>query len=120
MFHMPRILILHQRLLALPQHLQTQRRHIRFGSKILERREERFEIEDDGAGEGEAAERLPVHAEVDAVEGQGGQLVVAESLVRVARGHEEGFVDFEAPGAALDGAVGGEAGEVSGDKGVGD
>jgi len=38
--------------------------------------------------------------------------------VRVAGGHEEGFVDFETPGAALDRAVGGEAGEVSGEGGV--
>ncbi len=38
--------------------------------------------------------------------------------MRVAGGHEEGFVDFETPGAALDRAVGGEAGEVSGEGGV--
>ena len=31
----------------------------------------------------------------------------------VAGGHEEGLVDFEAPGAALDGSVEQEAGEVA-------
>ena len=35
-------------------------------------------------------------------------------LVRVAGWHEEGFVDFETPGAALNGAGGGEAGEEAG------
>ncbi len=52
---------------------------------------------------------------MDAGEGKGGELVVAALLVRVAGGHEEGLVDFETPGAALNGPVGGEAGEVSGD-----
>ena len=35
-------------------------------SEIGDGREERFEVEDDGSGEGEAAEGLPVDAEVDA------------------------------------------------------
>ena len=47
-------------------------------------------------------------------EGEGGGWGGAGGFVGVAGGHEEGGVDFEAPGAALDGAVGGEAGEVSG------
>ncbi len=58
---------------------------------------------------------MPVYAQMDAGEGEGGGLCRAEGFVRVAGGHEEGFVDFETPGAALDGAVGGEAGEVAGD-----
>lgn len=43
-----------------------------FGAEIGERGEECFEVEDDAAGEGEAAEGLPVDAEVDAGEGDGG------------------------------------------------
>lgn len=50
---------------------------------------------------------------MDAGEGEVGLLVGAEVAVGVARGHEEWGVDFEAPGAALDGSVCGEAGEVS-------
>ncbi len=115
MFHMPRIFILHQGPLPLPQHLEHQRRHIRFVSELLDGREERFEVEDDGAAEGQAAQRLPVDAEVDAGQGEVGDLEGAEVLVGVAGGHEEGLVDFEAPGAALDGLVGREAGEVSGE-----
>lgn len=41
------------------------------------------------------------------------ELEVAVGFVRVAGGHEEGLVDLEAPGAALDGAGGGEFGEVA-------
>jgi len=55
MLHMPRILIFHQVLLPLPQHLRTQCRYVRFVAEILDGREERLEIEDDGAGKGEAA-----------------------------------------------------------------
>lgn len=112
MLHMPRTLILHEGPLPLLQHLRQQRRHIRFVSKLLYRREERFEVEDDGAAQGQAAERLPVDAEVDAGEGEVGDLEGAEVFVRVAGGHEEWGVDFEAPGAALDGAVGWEMGKV--------
>jgi len=50
---------------------------------------------------------------VDAGEGEVGVLVVAVLFVGVAGRHEEGFVNFETPGAALDGAVGGEAREVA-------
>ena len=113
MLHMPRILILHQGPLPLLQHLRQQRRYIRFASKLLYRREERFEVEDDGAAQRQAAERLPVDAEMDAGEGKVGDLEGAEVFVRVARGHEERSVDFEAPGAALDGAEGWKVGEVS-------
>ena len=50
---------------------------------------------------------------MDAGEGEVGHLVGAEVSVGVVGGHEEGGVDFEAPGAALDGSVWREAGEVS-------
>ena len=115
MFHMPRTLIPQQPLLPLHQHLLQQFRHIRFLPQILQGREQSFEVEDDGAGEGEAAEGLPVDAEVDAGEGEevGGELRGVEGEVGVGRGGEEGTVDFEGPGAALDGAGGGEAGEVA-------
>ena len=39
--------------------------------------------------------------------------MAAEVLGGVAGGHEEGCVDFEAPGAALDGPFEQEAGEVA-------
>ena len=110
---MPRILVLHHRPLPLPQHLGYQRRHVRLVAKLLDGREERFEVEDDGAAEGQAAQRLPVDAEVDAGDGEVRDLVAAEILVGVARGHEQGFVDFKAPRAALDGSVGREAREVA-------
>lgn len=42
-----------------------------------------------------------------------GELDLAVFLVGIAGGHEERGVDFEAPGAALDGAGGGEFGEVT-------
>ncbi len=74
MLDVPRILILHQRLFSLPKHLAAQRRHIGLVAEFFEGREERFEVEDDGAGEGEAAQGLPVNAQVDAGKGEGGGL----------------------------------------------
>jgi hypothetical protein len=56
---------------------------------------------------------LPVYAEIAAGDVEVGHLVVAEELVRVAGGHVEGVVDFETPGAALDGFVGRLFGEVT-------
>lgn len=114
MLHVPRALVLHERLLPVPEDLGEQRRHVRFGPEVVERGEERLEVEDDGAGEGEAAEGLPVDAQVDAGDGEVGHLAGAEVFVGVAGRHEEGGVDLETPGAALDGAVGGEVGEVAG------
>lgn len=64
MFDMPSILILHQRALALFQDRGTQGRDVGLVAELGERGEERFEIEDDGAAEGHASERLPVDAEV--------------------------------------------------------
>ena len=50
---------------------------------------------------------------MDAGEGKIGNLKRAEVLVGITGGHEEGGVNFETPGAALDGALGLEAREVS-------
>lgn len=111
--HVPRVLIRHDCPLSFLQHLGHQCRHVRFVSKLFYRREQRFEVEDDGTAQRQAAQRLPVDAEMDAGEGKVGDLEGAEVLVRVAGRHEEGFVDFETPGSALDGAVGWEAREVS-------
>ena len=113
MLYVPRALVLHQRPLTLLQYLGHQRRHIWFGSKLFYRREERFEVEDDGAAERQAAQGLPVHAQVDAGEGKIGHLQGAVVLVRIARGHEEGSIDLESPGPALDGLFGWKAGEES-------
>ena len=71
MLDMPRVLVPHDLGLALPQHLQQQRGHVGLVPELADRREERFEVEDYGAGEGEAAEGLPVYAQVDAREGEG-------------------------------------------------
>lgn len=90
MLHMPRILILHDLGLALPEDLEQEGGHVRFVPELGHGREERFEIEDYGAREREAAEGLPVYAQVDAGEGEGG-------------GGELGFAD---------GCKGGEGGLV--------
>lgn len=84
--------------------------------ELLHGREECFEVEDNGAAQREAAEGLPIDAEVDTGEWELGfrELGFAEFLVGVAGGHEERGVDLEAPGAALNGAGGGEFGEVAG------
>ena len=113
MLHMPRALVAHQPLLALFQNLGHQRRDIGIVAEFRHRREERFEIEDDGAGEGQAPQGLPVDAEVDAREREAGRLASAVGFARVAGRHEEGGVDFETPRAALDGAGRGEFGEVA-------
>ena len=58
---------------------------------------------------------MPIDAQVDAREGQGGRLGGAVGFAGVAGGHEEWGVGFETPGAALDGAGRGEFGEVAGE-----
>lgn len=110
---MPGILVLHHILLPLLEHLRNQRRDVCFSLELLDRREQGFEVEDDSARDGEATEGLPVDAKVDTIESQLGSLEVAVLLMWVARRHEEGSVNFETPGAALDGTVGGHAREVS-------
>lgn len=50
---------------------------------------------------------------MDAGDGEVVHLNGTEAFVRVARRHKKGFVDFETPGAALNGAVGGKMGEIS-------
>lgn len=113
MLHMPRILVLHKTPLSLVQYLQHQARNIRFVPKVLDGREECFEIEHNGAGQREAPKSLPVHAQIAAREIESGGLLAAVCFVGVAGRHVEGRVDFEAPGAALDGLIGGLFGEVS-------
>ena len=54
---------------------------------------------------------MPVNAEMDAREGKFRVLDFAVLFVRIARGHEEGFVNFKTPRAALDGAISGKTGE---------
>ena len=54
---------------------------------------------------------MPVDAEMDAREIKVGVLYFAVLFVRIARRHKQGLVNFEAPGAALDGSISGEAGE---------
>ena len=97
MLHMPRALILHEAFLPLPQDLAQQRGDVRLVAELFDRREQRFEVEDDGPREGQPPQRLPVDAQVDAREGQLGGLHVAVGFVRVAGGHEEWGVEFEAP-----------------------
>ena len=114
MLHMPRILILHETPLALAQDGAQQRRHVRLVAQVLQRREQRLEVEHDRAGERQPAQGLPVDAQVDAREREVRRLGKPVRLVRVAGRHEERGVELEAPGAALDGARGGEFGEVAG------
>ena len=111
MLNMPRILILHHSCLPLIQHLQYQARDVRLIAELRYGCEDCFEIEDYGARQWQAAEGLPVDALVAAGEGEVGGLEVAVVFVGVAGGHVEGLVDFEAPGTALDGFVGGHFGE---------
>ena len=113
MLNMPGALVPHQTVLTLLQQLSHERRNIRLVAELRDGSEEGLEVEDDGAGEGQAAQGLPVDAQVDAREGERGGLRGAVGFARVARRHPERGVDFEAPGAALDGAGGGEFGEVA-------
>ena len=62
MLDMPRVLIAHDAFFPLAQDRQQQGGDIRFVPELAQRREERFEVEDDRAGEGEPAEGLPVDA----------------------------------------------------------
>ena len=110
---MPRILVLHNFPLPFLQHLRNESGDVCFLSEFLNGSEECFEVENDGAGKGEATERLPVNAEVDAGDGELGELMVTMLFVGVARRHEEGFVYLETPGTTLDGTVSWEAGEVA-------
>ena len=54
---------------------------------------------------------MPVDAEMNARERKFGVLYFAVLFVRIARRHEEGLINFKTPGAALYGAISGEAGE---------
>src|SRR5271163_5255052 len=111
--HMPCVLVRHNVFLAVLQHLQDDAGHVGLVAELGHLREERLEVEDDGAGEWEAAERLPVDAQVATVEGQFRTLEVAVLLMWVAGRHIKGLIDFEAPRAALDGLEAGHFGEES-------
>ena len=114
MLHVPRPLVQHDIVLTPPQHLQRQPRDIRLVRELCHGREQALEVEDYGAREGQAAQGLPVDAQVAPGDGEPRELVGSVLLVRVAGGHEERFVDFEAPTAALDGLLRGEFGEETG------
>lgn len=94
MLHMPRILIAHDALLPLAQDRGQQGGDIGFVAEAGQGGEERFEVEHDRAGEGEAAEGLPVDAEVHAPEGERGRLAVSVLFVWVVGWHEDRLVDF--------------------------
>ena len=70
MLYMPCVLIIHDAFLTFFQDFQQEGRDIGFGTEVGDRGEERLEVEDYGAGEGEAAQGLPVDAEVDAWKGE--------------------------------------------------
>ena len=111
---MPRVLVLHEILLALLQHLEQQTRHVRLVAELADGGEDGGEVEDDGARQRQPTQRLPVDAQVHARDVVPRVLGVAQLFVRVPGRHEERFVDFETPGAALDGFVRGFLGEVAG------
>ena len=94
MFHMPRILVLHEIFLPLADDLEDQAGDVGFVAKFCEWREDGFEVEDDAAGEGQAAQGLPVDAQVDARDVQVRGLEVAVFLVRIAWGHVEWLVNL--------------------------
>src|SRR5882757_6452756 len=100
---MPRVLVLHEILLALLQHLEHQTWDIRLVAEVRYGREECFKVEDDASGQRQAAERLPVDTQVNAAEVEVRRLEVAVFLVWVAGWHVQGLVDFKAPATALDG-----------------
>lgn len=51
----------------MPQDVRHERRDLGLAPEVHDRGEEGLEVEDDGGGEGKAAESLPVDAEVDAL-----------------------------------------------------
>lgn len=81
--------------------LQQQRGHVRLLAEVRHGREQRFEVEDDACRQREAAERLPIDAEVDSWESQFGSLEVAVFLMRITRRHIEGLVDSKPPGSRV-------------------
>lgn len=114
MLHMPSALIAHETLLAAFQDCRKQSRDVGLAAEVGERGEEGFKVKDDGAGKGQAAQGLPVHAQVDAGKREVRDLAEAVGGVGILGRHEHWLVDFESPGAALDGAGSGQLGEVAG------
>ena len=105
MLDVPCVFVLHDASLALFQNLGHKGRNERLISEFGDWGEECLEVEDDGARQRQAAQRLPVDSQVAAVERQVGRLKVAVFLVGIVRRHVERLVDFEAPRAALNGPV---------------
>ncbi len=68
MLNMPRILILHEILLAFVEHLINDGGDKWLVAELRDWGEQGFEVEDDGAGKGEAAKRLPVDSEMASFE----------------------------------------------------
>lgn len=77
---MPRPFIVQQILLPLLHIFSNKRRHTRFITELRDRREQGFKVEDDGCGEGEAAEGLPIYAEMTVGELEVGGLICAVDL----------------------------------------
>lgn len=108
------MLVLHEVLLTFAEHLGHQTGDVGFVAELRDRGEEGLEVEADGGGEGEATQRLPVDAKVEAVEAEIGVLGGPVLFVGVARGLVKGLVDLDAPGSALDGTISGHFGEETG------
>ncbi len=113
MLHVPRALVLHQVFLAPLEQFVAQRGNVRFISELGDGREERFEVEDDRCADGEAAEGLPVNAQMAPFKAESRGLGQAVRLVGVAGRHEKGRVHFETPRSTLDRARRRELGKVS-------
>lgn len=64
----------HKLLFFLLQHCSQETRDVGFGAEAGDGGEEAFEVERDSAGKGQAADGLPVYAEVCAGEWEGGLL----------------------------------------------
>lgn len=114
--HVPRALVLHQILLAPLEHFVAQRGNVRFISELGDGREERFEVEDDRCADGEAAEGLPVNAQMASFEAESRRLGQTVRLVGVAGRHEKRRVHLETPRSTLDWARRRELGKVSATK----
>lgn len=61
---MPGVLVFHQSLFALSQDFKHQTRNVRLIAKFFYGSEDGFEVEDDGTGQRQATEGLPIDPEV--------------------------------------------------------
>jgi hypothetical protein len=108
---MPRILVLHQVSLPFLQDLGNQRGDFGFVPEFTDRGEEGFEVEDDGSGEREPAEGLPVDPQVAVGELEVRVLGQSMQFMRIAWRHIQWLLDLQTPRTALDGLVGWHFGE---------